>query len=442
MKRFMMFVFIITLISVLAIAQGYVKNVILLIGDGMGINQVLLSSYIEGRVLNMMKAPYTGYVITYSANSNVTDSAAAGTTLASGFKTNNGFIGVLPDGTPVPTIAEIAASKGINTGIVVTCRVTHATPGAFYGHTNDRNAELVLAEQLVESPLKVVFGGGWSYFLPDTKGGRRKDGKDLIELAKNKGFDYITTKTELLNYDGERVLGLFASSHMSAVTERKPEEPLLPEMTKKALEILSKDGKPFFLMVEGSQIDWECHGNDIFGVWKETIEFDDAVKVALDFAEKNPDTLVVVTADHETGGLGLSTGDYTFDIEKIRNYKKTADWIAANWDKKSPDELKKLVKEYFNVEFTDDEVEYVIAEAGKSRYGAGNAIGRLLSNKAQIGWTTFDHTGATVPVFAFGPGAENFTGILDNTEIPRIIGRLAGYPLTYPVHSVPLVGTH
>jgi len=439
MKRISTFLFILIMISIFAIAQGYVKNVILLIGDGMGINQVLLSSYLEGRVLNMMKAPFTGFVLTYSANSNVTDSAAAGTALACGFKTNNGMIGILPDGSIIPTIAEIAASKGINTGIVVTCRVTHATPAAFYGHVKSRNDENTLAEQLVNSPLKVVLGGGWRHFVPT--GGKRKDGKDLIALAKSKGFDYITTKSELMNYNGNRLLGLFASSHLHSVTERGPEEPLLSEMTEKALEILSKDSKPFFLMVEGSQIDWECHGNDVFGVWKETIEFDEAVKVALDFAEKHPDTLVVVTADHETGGLGLSTGGYTFDIEKIREYKKTADWIANNFDE-TPEGLKKIVKKYFNVELTDEEVKYIFSEAEKSSYGASNALGEVLSKKAQIGWTTHDHTGAPVPVFAFGPGAENFTGVLDNTEIPRIIGRLAGYPLTYPIHSVPLTGTH
>ncbi len=418
---------------------GYVKNVIYFIGDGMGLNHLILSSYLESRELNIMKAPNLAMTMTFSANSNVTDSAAAGTALAAGYKTNNGMIGMLPDGTVISNIAEIAAEKGIKTGIVVTCRVTHATPAAFYGHVTSRKDENTLAEQLVNSPLTVAFGGGWRHFVPT--GGKRKDGKDLIAVAKENGFDYITTKTEMLNYDGDRVLGLFAYSHLKAVSERSGEEPMLPEMVSKALDILSKDGEPFFLMVEGSQIDWEAHGNDVYGVWKEVVEFDNAVKVALDFAEKHPDTLIVITADHETGGLGLSTGGYTMNLEKIRSdYTRTADWILANF--KTEEEIKEAVKVYFNVELTEEDFVFFRTEKAKSFYGASNALGRILSNKVDIGWTTFDHTGAPVPVFAFGPGSEYFEGIMDNTQIPRLIGFLAGYELISPVNTVPPVGVH
>ena len=429
----------ILLLALVVLAFCSAKNVIYLIGDGMGINHLILTQYLEGKPLTILKAPYTGFVLTYSANSNVTDSAAAGTALACGFKTNNGSIGILPDGTTVPSIAEIAAMNGIKTGIVVTCRVTHATPASFYGHVLSRSDENTLAEQLVESPLDVVFGGGWRHFIPE--GGKRKDNKDLIAAAKDNGFDYITTREEMLSYSGDRVLGLFASSHLSPASERSGSQPMLDEMVAKALEILSKDGKPFFLMVEGSQIDWEAHGNDVYGVWKETMEFDRAVKVALDFLAEDPNTLIVVTSDHETGGLALSTGGYTFDIEKLRGYTKNTDWLASQ-SGGDYEKLRELVKTHCGAELTDEDIAYIKEESTKSSYGFANGIGRVLSTKAQIGWSTFDHTGGPVPVFAFGSGAEHFTGVFDNTELPRLIAHLAGYPMSYPVYTVPLLGAH
>ncbi|PNR95877.1 alkaline phosphatase [Petrotoga olearia] len=425
MKKGILLVMLVLVVSLLSFA-GDVKNVIFLIGDGMGPNEMLLSSYLEGRELYMMQMPYSGYAITYSADSNVTDSAAAGTALASGYKTDNGFIGMLPEGEVVPTIAEVLAEQGYKTGVIATSRITHATPAAYYGHTNDRDAEQVLAEQLVNSNLTVVLGGGWRYFDPT----QRADRKDLISVAKENGFDYITTKQELWAYSGEKVLGLFSSSHMNSVTERTPAEPLLPEMTAKAIEILSKDDAPFFLMVEGSQIDWEGHDNDVFGVWKEMVEFDEAVKVALDFAKENPDTLVVVTADHETGGLGLSTGGYTMDLEMVRKYQKTTDWVIAN--SKNMEELKSNVKEYYGFELSEEEVAYLEAAGNKIE-----ALSEITSARASIGWTTHDHTGALVPVFAFGPGAERFVGIMDNTDLPRKIASLLGVELSYPLVNVP-----
>lgn len=421
-------IFMVTLVLMFALFSfaTEVKNVVFFIGDGMGINQLLLASYLEGSELSMMKAPYTGYALTYSADSNVTDSAAAGTALATGYKTNNGMIGILPNGEIVPNITEVLAKEGYKTGIIATSRITHATPASYFGHVLDRDEEDKLAEQLVNSSLTVVLGGGSRNFEPD----KRSDGKDLISVARDNGYDYITSKQELNSYCGDRVLGLFSSSHMNSVTERTDKEPLLPEMTAKALEILSIDGSPFFLMVEGSQIDWESHDNDVYGVWKEVVELDQAVKVALDFAKENPDTLVIVTADHETGGLGLSTGGYTMDLEMIRNYQRTTDWVAAN--SKNSSELKSNVKKYYGFDLTDNELKYVESSSNKIE-----ALSELISERASVGWTTHDHTGATVPVFAFGPGSEEFTGVMDNTELPIKVAELLGVPLIDPVVLVP-----
>ncbi|HOP34278.1 MAG TPA: alkaline phosphatase, partial [Defluviitoga tunisiensis] len=356
-KRSILLVLLVFLVSLLSFASG-VNNVIFFIGDGMGANHMLLASYLEGYELTMMKAPYTGYALTYSADSNVTDSAAAGTALATGYKTNNGMIGILPNGEIVSTISEVLAKEGYKTGIIATSRITHATPASYYGHVLDRDDEDKLAEQLVNSNLSVVLGGGSKNFNPTT----RKDGKDLIAVAKENGFDYITSKQELNSYSGDKVLGLFNSNHMNSVTERSDNEPLLPEMTAKALEILSKEGTPFFLMVEGSQIDWEGHDNDVYGVWKEVVELDQAVKVALDFAKDHPDTLIIVTADHETGGLGLSTGS-PMNLEMVRSYQKTTDWIIANSSTSS--KLKENVKKFYGYELADNELKYVENSSNK-----------------------------------------------------------------------------
>ncbi|PLV58745.1 alkaline phosphatase [Thermotoga sp. KOL6] len=434
MRRLFVLFFVILAI---ALSFSQVKNVIYFIGDGMGLAHAYLTSMIEGRPLSFMKTPYVGLVKTHSANSWVTDSAAAGTALASGFKTNNGMINILPDGTIVPTIFEVAKAYGVKTGIIVTCRVTHATPAAFYAHVKSRGEENEIAKQLIESEtIDVVMGGGWANFLPKSLGGKRNDELDLIEIAREKGYAYVTTKSDLMQLpaDAEKVLALFAPSHLAPASERSGDQPMLYEMVEKALEILSKDNEPFFLMVEGSQIDWEAHGNDVYGVWKEVLEFDKAVQVALDFALRRGDTLVVVTADHETGGLGLSAGDYMVDVEKIRGFTKTADWIMANYSTADKESFKEAIKEYFGLTLSDEDLERISASKKPSA-----ELGKILSEKVNVGWTTTSHSGVPVPVYAFGPGAENFTGFLDNTEIPRIIMRLTGYTLQYPLVKEPTI---
>lgn len=433
---------VLLLILSLTLTIAHVRNVIYFIGDGMGFNHVYLASILEGRPLSMMKTQYVGIVKTFSANTWVTDSAAAGTAMATGFKTNNGMIGMLPNKERVPSIAEVLKSYGVKIGIVVTCRVTHATPAAFYGHVPDRDMENELAEQLVESGFDVIMGGGLRHFIPaSVRGSSRKDEKDLVALAKEKGYTLITKKSELEQFSSGKLLALFASSHLAPASERTGEQPMLYEMVEKALELLSKDGEPFFLMVEGSQIDWEAHGNDPYGVWKEVVEFDKAVDVALKFAKKNPDTLVIVTSDHETGGLSTSTGTYMLDVEKLRKFKANTDWFIARYNIEEKQKFLAGVKEFYDIDMTDEEYERLlnIKKTAKTAYDLPNAFGRYISSKALLGWTTFDHTGDPVPLFAFGPGAEHFTGWLDNTDIPRIIARLMGYPLTYPIQKEPVI---
>ncbi|MDI6828145.1 MAG: alkaline phosphatase [Armatimonadota bacterium] len=341
------------------------KNVILMIGDGMGIAQIALTRIKlerEYAVLNMDSMPNTALVKTHSANSTVTDSAAAGTALATGFKTNNGMVGVLPDGKIVQNIREAAAKLGKATGLVTTTTITHATPACFGAHIAKRSDEADIAPQLIENRIDVLLGGGKQVFIPQSfTGSKRKDERNLIEEAKSAGYAFVETREAMLAIRTGKLLGLF---QMGALTTDAP-EPSLAEMTAKAIEILSNDKDGFFLMVEGGQIDWKCHANDIQGMIKQLLDFDAAVGKALEFAQSNKDTLVVVTADHETGGLSI------------------------------------LGSEEGGLDFTPS-------------------------------WATKSHTGVNVLLLADGPGAESFRGILDNTDVPKILAKQLGIKV-FPV---------
>lgn len=316
------------------------KSIIFLIGDGMGYAQLTAARWekaggdqpnyqptldiYQTTRLYMDDMEYAGHMSTHSLNSWITDSAAAITALATGQKTFNGVINVdnitdrgaimgrenaTASAIPLKTILEMAEEDGKASGVVTTTRVTHATPAGYYAHSADRDWENDIAEQCIESGMEVAMGGGASKFFFDNR--------SLLEEAVPLGWTVATNETELAALDPaatERLLGIFASSHMSYELDRDPTvEPSLAEMTKMAIDVLSKDEDGFFLMVEGGRIDHADHARDYKRCVVDTVAFDNAVKVALDYAAENPDTLVVVTADHECGGLVLSstTSEYT-----------------------------------------------------------------------------------------------------------------------------------
>jgi len=411
--------FMVLVLVVLFNVAVFALNVIFLVGDGMAANQLLLASILEARVLTTMTLPYTGLMTTYSSDSWVTDSAPAGTALFAGYKTLNKAIGVLRNRESVPSIFEIAKNAGYRIGVVVTCQITHATPAAVYGHVSDRNDELTLAKQFADSGLvDVAFAGGWQWFLPEGKGGVRKDGLDLIELLKSKGYQYITSASELKTVSAQKVLGLFAKNYLEPVSDRPSNQPTLDVMTAKAIELLSSDDRPFMLMVEGSQIDWEAHANDFYGVWKEVVEFDRAVKVALDFARRDGNTLVIVTGDHETGGLSLSKGGYTINVDQARNAKGTTTMFLKQYNIADKEKFIAGLKQWYGIELKDSEYENL------SKISPNNLrreLARFVGEKLGFGWTTFDHTAGVVPVYTYGIGAELFTGFMDNTDIARLI---------------------
>ena len=281
------------------------KNIILFIGDGMGVSHVT-ASRVTVEQLNMARLKTMGLLSTHSLNAFVTDSAAAGTALATGNKTYNGAISVLSDGTSLKTAIEYAEEHDKLTGIAVACSVTHATPAAFIAHTKSRNEQCLIAEQIAASGIDVILGGGLAYFTPQsTEGSVRKDDKDLISEL-NKRMKVIQSAEEFYQLENVDCLaGFFAADQPAKAGERKPD---LTELTRKAIEILSKSKNGFFLMVEGSQIDWEAHANSQDTLIKELEDFDKAIGAGLDFAQDNTCTLVIVTADHETGGFAVHDG--------------------------------------------------------------------------------------------------------------------------------------
>lgn len=287
-----------------------VKNVIMFIGDGMGINIMqaarLKAVGADGKLF-IEKLPILGKKTTHSADKLITDSAATATAMSTGYKTNNGMIGYSPDGKWLPTLLEMARDRGMATGLVATSGVTHATPASYAAHVEDRDNYFKIAEQMFDTRVNVLLGGGREYFIPQTtKGSKRKDGKDILKDFLDAGYSYATNNDELWAAQGEYILGFFQDGALDTIS---PDEPSVLSMTLKALEVLSKDDDGFFLMVEGSQIDWEAHDNELEKTIRQLLLFDMAVKAGYDFARQLGNTLIVVTADHETGGLILRGGN-------------------------------------------------------------------------------------------------------------------------------------
>ena len=273
-------------------AERAPKNIILFIGDGMGLPQVTAGKVIKGK-LEMERCPVTGLVTTWSSSSLVTDSAAAATALATGEKTNNGALGVEPNGLPLKNVIEYAEENGKSTGVATACSLTHATPAGFITHTTSRKLDSEIAEQIAASDVDVLFGGGMDFFKPF-----------LPELTKKMAVAQTAEQFRKLGTP-KQAAALLYPVHPPYAAERTVS---LKELTQKAIEILSQDNDGFFLMVEGSQIDWAGHKNDGTNVVAEVVDFDNAVGAGLDFAAQDGSTLVIITADHETGGFALLGG--------------------------------------------------------------------------------------------------------------------------------------
>ncbi len=306
MLKYLISISILFFINCTASPNGHPpKNIILFIGDGMGLSQITALKTVSGNS-NLDRFKNIGLLTTHSANNYVTDSAAGATALATGYKTNNKAISLSPENKPLKTVLEYAHEKGKATGLVATSGINHATPAAFIAHIDLRYKYNEIARQITGSNVDVLFGGRLGNFLPQSNDSSlREDNLDLIATLARK-MNVVYTAEEFKNVKPGTTLAYLYSYQSPKKAGFRPVS--LKEMTQKAIEILSKNENGFFLMVEGSQIDWGGHKNDANYIISEIVEFDQAIGTGLDFAASNKETLVIVTADHETGGFSLLDG--------------------------------------------------------------------------------------------------------------------------------------
>ncbi|WP_371925834.1 alkaline phosphatase [Halobacillus sp. A5] len=400
-----------------------VKNVIYMIPDGYSAGYATNYRWFKGE--DSVFDPYLkGMMKTYSEDTEVTDSAAAGTAMATGHKTNNGMIGVTPDGEKVDSILHASENAGKSSGLVATSTITHATPAVFASHVEDRDNEAGIAPQLLENDVDVLLGGGKEMFLPESEGGEQEE--NLLTQAEESGYSFVENQEELSNVENdEKILGLFADGPLSPEMERgETEEPSLSEMTSTAIQSLSQDEEGFFLMVEGSQIDWAGHAHDAAWAMNDTAAFEEAAAEALDYAKQDEETLVVIAGDHETGGMTVgSNGEYDVKQDVVQGVSATGDHMAEQLDEDRSN-VAQVVEEYAGVELSKEEVETI-----RSAEKPNEAINDAVSDHALVGWTSSVHTGVDVPIYAYGPSSDDFSGLVNNIDIPTKMAEAMGLEL-------------
>lgn len=403
-----------------------VKNVILLIGDGMGPSYTTAYRYVsdDPETSGMDRTIFDEYLVgmaaTYSDDilENITDSAAAATAMSAGIRTYNGAIAMDRKQQPVETVLEVAKKKGKSTGLVATSQINHATPAAFAAHNITREDYEAIADayydELINSEHKidVMLGGGTNYF-------ERSD-RDLVSEFKESGYNYVTTKEDLLGNNSEKLLGLFAPVGLPPKIDRDETIPSLADMTKVALDQLNKNKTGFFLMVEGSQIDWAGHENDAVTAMSEMDDFARAFEVVIEFAQKNPNTQVVLTADHSTGGLSIGRdGKYILDTAVIQGIQRTPEFLAN--EIKSGQSVKEVFEEYIHYNFQPTDLRDIQEIADQNSDATEDALKQLFNETAGIGFTTDGHTGVDVPVYAYGPRTKDFLGHMHLIDIANHI---------------------
>ncbi|KAB2460072.1 alkaline phosphatase [Bacillus sp. CH126_4D] len=422
------------------------KNVIIMVMDGTSSSATTLARLYKGKPLALDEM-VTGGVRTYSAESAITDSAPAATALATGNKSNSGYVGVLPSIVsspglkpikeedklrPVANVLEGAKRTGRATGIVATAEIQHATPAGFSAHHVNRKRFDVIAEQQVYQNIDVVLGGGKAALLPI----KRNDGEDLVKVIQNKGYDFVETKKELMNSKSKKIWGSFSHNALAFDMDREatnPEQPTLSQMTEKAIQTLSKDKDGFFLFVEGSKPDWAAHVNDPIGMISDVLAFDEAVAKALQFAKKDGNTMLIAVADHGNSGIsignmnttkGYNTTPVSTYIDPLKKSKMTLEG-TTNKLKSDLSNVEDVAKLYGLDNLTYDEKERV--KAAKKKSDVGPIFTTLLANRANIGFTTGGHTGEDVFLYSYGP--KKPYGLIQNTDIAKTMAKAMGFNL-------------
>ncbi|MFA7115914.1 MAG: alkaline phosphatase [Bacteroidales bacterium] len=468
-------IFTLLLISLLVLTsctkKQQPKYIFLFIGDGFGLSQSMLAEdFLDVEAgdtstihLDLLKMPVSGYQTTYSDNSLVTDSAASGTALATGHKTNNNMLGVRPDSTVLSTIAEKLHKDGYMIGLLSTVAIDHATPGAFYGKVANRHNYKTISAQLAETGFEFLGGGG-------LLSSRHND--SIWINMENHGYTILDDTTQINNFqykDGKifaKSRTLLRSQEIPYVIDNQNYDMNLTYFVDKMIKYFEPTEKPFFTMIEGGKIDWSCHGNDPATTLYEVLDMNNAFLKALAFYKRHPNnTLIVMTADHETGGLSIgqnSTGYAAYPsvlthqtisedifIQKIDKFAKagkyslkqlynliekdfgfnSADEPKLKLNKKDSARIKLIFRKRFygNSKYISNKLQaYDLHE----KTTIASLCIQIMSEKAGMGWTSREHTGIAVPVRAIGCGAEEFSGFYDNTDIPKKIMKVMGKSMT------------
>ncbi|MCL2369087.1 MAG: alkaline phosphatase [Alphaproteobacteria bacterium] len=403
-----------------------IRNIILMIPDGTSIGGITLARWVKSydaatgtvdpTVQLNMDSMASGLIRTWWTDGDiigaVVDSAPAGTAMASGVKTNDNYIGIDVNRNPVDSVLHAAIRSGRSTGLIATSNIQHATPAAFSAHHYNRRAYYDIAAQQISAGIDVLMGGGRQFID--------------IDDARAAGFTYITTREEMKNHQKGRLLAMFADNAMPYDID-KVDEPSLAEMTHNAIRILSQNRRGFFLMVEGSKIDWAGHANDPVGLVSDILAFDRAVGVALEFAKNRRDTMVIVAPDHGTGGITMGNRDTCRNysemsvnqfVSPLARASMTGEGIVHKFDQGRTN-LVHVVCEYYGIcDLTPAEIAQIRAASDRDM---NRTVGPMMSRRAYIGWTTHGHTGEDVQLFSYLPGGSRIVGTIENTDIARII---------------------
>lgn len=461
-------IYTLLLVLMTVTAHGQAKYVFYFIGDGMGVNQVngteMYQAEFQKGIIGVEPLLFTQFPVgtmatTFSATNSVTDSAAAGTALATGEKTYNHAISVDVDKNPLQTVAEKAKKAGKKVGVTTSVSVDHATPASFYAHQPDRDMYYEIALDLPKANFDFYAGGG---FLKPNTTFDKKEAPSIFPIFEQAGYTvargYQDYKDKAAKADKMILIQREGAnpSCLPYALDRKEGDLTLAQITESAIDFLTKGkDKGFFLMVEGGKIDWACHANDAATVFNEVKDMDDAIKVAYEFYKKHTkETLIVVTADHETGGLVLGTGRYALNLKALQYQKNSTDVLSqrisdlrkAKGNKVTWEDMKALLAEEmgfwkqlplswsqerklrdeFEKSFVKNKVVFAESMYSKSEPMAACAK-EVMNEMAMVGWVSGGHSAGFVPVFAVGAGSHLFGGKIDNTEIPKRIAKAAGY---------------
>ncbi|MCK8120883.1 alkaline phosphatase [Pseudoalteromonas sp. 2CM32C] len=403
-----------------AMAETAPKNVIYMIGDGMGPAYTTAYRYfkddpttksVEQTVFDTM---LTGMARTYPDDHTVvTDSAASATALSSGHKSYNGAIAVDTDKKPLKTMLEIAKQRGMTTALLATSQINHATPASFAAHNESRNNYDEIANDYIDNkiagklPVDLMLGGGTKYFI--------RDDRNLVDEFKAAGYQYGDDIQNLNQITQLPAIGLYAAKGLPFALDENPTR--LTKLTSIALDLLDNQNKDgFFVMIEGSQIDWCGHANDIACAMAEMDDFASAIEKAKAYVDKNKDTLLVITADHSTGGLTLGAhGQYKWEADVVHGVKATAGTITQHL--LESDDLKSVWNKYTSIAFTPENKIKLEQAKSMGDKALNLAVKSIISDTSFTGWTTGGHTAVDVQVFAYGKGSEQFVGSQNNTDI-------------------------